>query len=100
MLGLNQDFPLLLSTVLEHGAMSYGAVPVVSHSRSESVRSDYASTAVRARRLASSLRRMGLGQDGFVGSLAWNTHRHLELFYGATGTGAVLHTANPRLTPE
>ena len=36
---------------------------------------------------------------GFVGSLAWNTHRHLELFYGVTGVGAALHTANPRLPP-
>jgi acyl-CoA synthetase (AMP-forming)/AMP-acid ligase II len=99
MLGLNQDFPLLLSTVLDHGAMNHGAVPVVSHSRDEVVRTDYARTAERARRLATSLRRMGLGPDGFVGSLAWNTHRHLELFYGVTGIGAVLHTANPRLPP-
>ena len=42
---------------------------------------------------------LGYGPDRFVGSLAWNTHRHLELFYAATGVGAALHTANPRLPP-
>ena len=51
----------------------------------------------RARLLASGLQRLGYGTDRFVGSLAWNTHRHLELFYAATGIGAALHTANPRL---
>ena len=99
MLGLNQDFPLLLPSVLEHGAANFGAVPVVSFSGDETIRHDYAITAMRARRLASSLRRLGFGPDGMAGSLAWNTHRHLESFYGLTGLGAVLHTANPRLPP-
>ncbi len=45
------------------------------------------------------MRHIGYGPDCFVGSLAWNTHRHLELFYAATGVGAALHTANPRLPP-
>ncbi len=99
MLGLNQDFPLLLSSVLEHGALNFGAVEVVSHGHDEAVRSNYAEVAARARLLGSALAATGLGPDGFVGSLAWNTHRHLELFYGVTGIGAVLHTANPRLPP-
>ena len=99
MLGLNQDFPLLLASVLEHGAANFGSVPVVSINPAELVRTDYAATAARARRLASSLRRLGFGPDGMAGSLAWNTHRHLELFYGLTGLGSVLHTANPRLPP-
>ncbi len=99
MLGLNQDYPLLLSSVLEHGAANFGDVAVVSVSREEQVRSDYRTTAARARRLASALRRLGFGPDTMAGSLAWNTHRHLELFYGLTGLGAVLHTANPRLPP-
>ena len=63
-------------------------------------RTDYRSTAARARRLASALAAEGLGPDSFAGSLAWNTHRHLELFYGVSGIGAALHTANPRLAPE
>jgi len=99
MFGLNQDFPLLLPTVLEHAAANYGGVEVVSLGRGEPVRSDYRTVAVRARRLASALRRGGFGPDTVAGSLAWNTHRHLELFYGMTGVGAVLHTANPRLPP-
>jgi fatty-acyl-CoA synthase len=100
MLGLNQDFPLVLSSVLEHGAWNFGAVPVVSVNRDEHIQSDYLTVARRARRLASGLRRLGFGPDGMAGSLAWNSHRHLELFYGLTGVGSVLHTANPRLPPE
>ncbi|MGE0226336.1 MAG: AMP-binding protein [Acetobacteraceae bacterium] len=97
MLGLNQDFPLLLPTILEHAAMNFGTTPVISHGPNEAVRTTYAQTAVRARRLASGLRRLGLRDGVMAGSLAWNSHRHLELFYGVTGIGAVLHTANPRL---
>jgi acyl-CoA synthetase (AMP-forming)/AMP-acid ligase II len=97
--GLNQGFPLLLSSVLEHGAANFGDVPVVSISRDEHVRLNYRSSAIRARCLASALRRLGFGPDTIAGSLAWNSHRHLELFYGVTGLGSVLHTANPRLPP-
>lgn len=100
MLGLNLDYPLLLSTVIEHAAATFGGTDIVSHSRTETVRGNYGSAARRSRRLASSLRRLGLEEGGFVGSLAWNTHRHFELFYGVSGIGGVLHTANPRLPPE
>jgi fatty-acyl-CoA synthase len=100
MLGLNLDYPLLLSTVIEHAAATFGDTEIVSHSRTELVRGNYRSAARRSRRLASSLRRLGLEEGGFVGSLAWNTHRHFELFYGVSAIGGVLHTANPRLPPE
>jgi fatty-acyl-CoA synthase len=100
MLALNQDFPLLLPTVLEHGAANFGTVPIVAHGQDDIVRTDYARSALRTRRLASSLARIGLKADQFAGSLAWNTHRHFELFYAVSGIGAVLHTANPRLPPE
>ncbi len=99
-LGLNQDFPLLLASVLEHGAANFGDVAVVSVNRDEHVRLNYRTVAARARRLADALRREGFGPDTMAGSLAWNTHRHLELFYALTGLGAVLHTANPRLPPS
>ena len=99
MLGLNLDYPLLLSTVIEHAAATFGDTEIVSCSGAETLRSDYRSAAMRSRRLASSLRRMGVEEGDFVGSLAWNTHRHFELFYGVSGIGAVLHTANPRLPP-
>ena len=97
--GLNQDLPLLLSTVLEHGATTFGAVPVIGRYDNDCIDCDYAQLAARARRLATALQRLGYGPDRFLGSLAWNTHRHLELLYAATGIGAVLHTANPRLPP-
>ncbi|HVZ08917.1 AMP-binding protein [Rhodopila sp.] len=100
MLGLNLDCKLLLSTVIDHAAANYGDTEVVSCGRAETVRTNYRATAARARRLASALSHLGLGPGGFVGSLAWNTHRHFELFYGVSGCGGVLHTANPRLPPE
>ena len=100
MLGLNLDCPLLLSTVIEHAATTFGDTELVSHSRVETVRGTYRDAALRSRRLASSLQRLGVEEGGFVGSLAWNTHRHFELFYGVSGIGGVLHTANPRLPPE
>ncbi|MBV9252021.1 MAG: AMP-binding protein [Acetobacteraceae bacterium] len=100
MLGLNLDYPLLLSTIIEHAAANFADTPIVSCSRGETVRTDYRTAAARARRLGSSLRSLGVETGGFVGSLAWNTHRHFELFYGASGIGAVLHTANPRLPPD
>ncbi|WP_428493322.1 AMP-binding protein [Rhodopila sp.] len=97
--GLNQDLPLLLSTVLEHGATTFGAVKVIGRYGNDCIDFDYAQLALRARRLAAALQHLGFGSDHMVGSLAWNTHRHLELLYAATGIGAVLHTANPRLPP-
>ena len=100
MLGLNLDCPLLLSTVIEHAATTFGDTELVSHSRAETVRGNYRDAALRSRRLAGSLQRLGVEEGGFVGSLAWNTHRHFELFYGVSGIGGVLHTANPRLPPE
>jgi acyl-CoA synthetase (AMP-forming)/AMP-acid ligase II len=99
MQGLNQDLPLLLSSVLEYGATTHGAVPVTGRYATETIDTDYARLEARARLLASAMQRLGYGPDRFVGSLAWNTHRHLELFYGVSGVGAALHTANPRLPP-
>src|SRR4051812_26047387 len=99
MQGLNQDLPLLLSSILDHGATTHGDVPIIGRYSTESINTTYAQLDQRARQLASALQSLGYGPDRFIGSLAWNTHRHLELFYGATGVGAALHTANPRLPP-
>jgi len=100
MLGLHLDYPLVLSSIIEHAATTFGDTELVSHGHTEVARSNYRDAAQRCRRLASSLRRLGLQRGGFVGSLAWNTHRHFELFYGVSGIGGILHTANPRLPPE
>src|ERR1700722_8785454 len=100
MLGLNLDYPLLLSTVIDHAAACFGTTEIVSCGRIGTVRTNYGQAVGRSRRLASGLSRLGLGSNGFIGSLAWNTHRHFELFYGVSGAGLALHTANPRLPPE
>ena len=100
MLGLNLDYPLVLSTIIEHAAVTFGDTELVSAVGAEAARSSYREVAQRSRRLASSLRRLGVEPGSFVGSLAWNTQRHFELFYGVSGIGGILHTANPRLPPE
>lgn len=100
MRGLNLEYPLVLPTIIEHAAATFGDTELVSHSRAEATRANYRETAQRSRRLASSLQRLGVQPGGFVGSLAWNTHRHFELFYGVSGIGGIVHTANPRLPAE
>ncbi|HWO12804.1 MAG TPA: long-chain fatty acid--CoA ligase, partial [Polyangiaceae bacterium] len=60
----------------------------------------YADAELRARKLAQALARLGMQSGDRVGSLAWNGYRHLELYYAVSGSGAVLHTLNPRLPPE
>jgi len=54
----------------------------------------------RARRLATGLAKLGVTEEDRVGTLAWNGYRHMELYYGVSGSGAVLHTVNPRLFAE
>jgi acyl-CoA synthetase (AMP-forming)/AMP-acid ligase II len=98
--GLIQFQPLLLSGILAHAAETYPDVPIVSWSGNRLFRYTYAQSEARARRLASSLQRRGFGPGDFISSLAWTTHRHFELMYAAPGIGAVLHTANPRLSAE
>jgi len=99
--GLMMDEPLLLSGILEHAAAQFGTVEVVSReTHGPLFRYTYADCAVRARRLAKSLAAMGLAPGASVGSIAWNNHRHLEAYYGVSGSGMVMHTCNPRLHPQ
>jgi len=98
--GLMQDRPLMIASMLRHGAAFNGRREIVSRSPEGLVRRDLAETEVRARRLALGLERLGVRPGDRVASLAWNTHRHFELFYGVPGMGAVLHTLNPRLWEE
>ena len=98
---LMQQRQLLISGLLTHAAQYHGQVEVVSHLPGGEVRrSNWAEVSVRARRLAQALTGAGLSLGDRVGTLAWNTHRHLELYYAVSGMGAVLHTVNPRLFPE
>jgi len=99
--GLMQKAPLLISGILSHAASAHGDQEVVSRLIDEPLwRYDYRRLALRAAQAAALLRRLGIGAGDCVSSLAWNTHRHYELFFAVPGIGAVLHTANPRLADE
>lgn len=101
MMGLMQSRPLLVSSIIEHAARFHADTPVISKLVDGSVhRTTYAATEARARRLAQVLRRLGVTPGGRVGTLAWNSHRHLELYYAAPGMGAMYHTINPRLAVD
>lgn len=101
MLGLMQQHPLLISGLLEHAARYHANTEIVSKTCEGPVRRDtYRSLAERSRQLARALVRMGVQRGDRVATLAWNTHRHLELYFAVAGIGAVVHTVNPRLFPE
>ncbi|RAI57544.1 long-chain fatty acid--CoA ligase [Roseicella frigidaeris] len=101
MLGLMQHHPLLLSSILTHAARHHGRTEVVSALADGGThRIGYAALEARARRLAQALHRLGVRPGDRVATLAWNSHRHLELYYAVSGMGAVCHTVNPRLSEE
>ena len=101
MLGLMQQRPLLISTLVDYAARQHGAREIVSRDPDGAIhRSTYAEVATRAKRIANALDALGLKPGDRVATLAWNGHRHLELYYGVASSGRVLHTVNPRLFPE
>lgn len=98
MLGLMQQHPLLVSSLLKHAERHHARVEIVSRRTEGDIhRETMVELAARARRLANALSSLGVGQGDRVATLAWNTHRHMELYYAVSGSGAVLHTLNPRL---
>jgi acyl-CoA synthetase (AMP-forming)/AMP-acid ligase II len=98
MRGLMQDWPLLIHKVIDHAASQHGRRPVVSRSVEGPMhRTSYGELRGRALRLARRLEREGIRFGDRVATLAWNTWRHLEAWYGITGLGAIYHTVNPRL---
>ncbi|WP_158806783.1 long-chain-fatty-acid--CoA ligase [Beijerinckia sp. L45] len=101
MLGLMQDWPLLIHRIIDHAAIQYGPQAVVSRSIEGPIhRTTYAAVRQRALAVAKRLDREGIRHGDRVATLAWNTWRHVEAWYGITGLGAVYHTVNPRLFPE
>jgi fatty-acyl-CoA synthase len=97
-LGGMQDWPLRIMRILDHAEREHGTREIVSlYADGSQVRSDWAGIARDARRMARALERLGIKPGDRVGTLAMNHGRHLALWYGAIGMGAVVHTINPRL---
>ena len=95
------DTPLLLSEMIRYAAECHGEAEVVARDMDDTIhRYTYAEAERRAKKLAQAIGRLGIKFGDVVGALGWNTHRYFELFYGISGTGAVLHTINPRLFEE
>lgn len=101
MYGQMMQQPLLISSLLVHAERHHGDQEVVSRRVEGDIhRYTYRQLAARSRQLAKALAALGLAQGERVATLAWNGHRHMELYYGVSGSGAVLHTMNPRLHPD
>ncbi len=101
MLGLMQDHPLLISSLIEHAARHHAEGEIVSRRvEGDLHRYTYADAAGRSRQVANALDRLGLAAGDRVATLAWNGYRHFELYFGVTGSGRVVHTINPRLAPD
>jgi fatty-acyl-CoA synthase len=101
MLGLMQQQPLLISSLIEFAERHHGEGQIVSRRVEGDIhRYTYKDMAQRSRQLAQALDAQGLAQSDRVATLAWNGYRHMELYYGVSGSGRVLHTLNPRLHPD
>lgn len=101
MLGLMQQRPLLISSLVDYADQFHGGREIVSRDPAGGFhRTTYSQVVARAKRLANALETLGVQPGDRVATLAWNGYRHLELYYGVTGSGRILHTVNPRLFPE
>src|SRR5918912_2148254 len=95
--GLMMDRPLLIRDIAERVERLFPDREIVSRTHAGVERSTYGEVVARARRLASSLRRLGIGPGDRVATFGWNSRRHLELYLAVPSMGAVLHTLNIRL---
>ena len=101
MLGLMQQQPLLISSLIEFAEKHHGDGEIVSRRVEGDIhRYQWRDVARRSRQVANALDGAGLAQSDRVATLAWNGYRHLELYFGVSGSGRVLHTLNPRLAPD
>ncbi len=101
MKGLMMETQLLISSIARHAEKFHGDREIVSVT-GDDPRHRYTvrEAMARARQLANALARLGVNKGERVASLAWNDYRHLEVYYGVSGSGFVCHTINPRLFPE
>ena len=101
MLGLMQQRPLLISSLLDYAERYHAGTEIVSRSVEGPLhRSNWGLIASRARRVANALKRLGVTGSERIATLALNHNRHLEIYFGVTCSGAILHTVNPRLFPD
>jgi fatty-acyl-CoA synthase len=101
MFGLMQHWPLLCHRIIDHAATNHGDRAVITRSIEGPIhQTNYREVRIRALRVAQRLERDGIKLGDRVATLAWNTWRHLESWYGILGLSAVYHTINPRLFPE
>lgn len=102
MLGLMQNWPLLLHRIIDHAAIQHGTREVVTRAVEDGGlrRRSYAQIRSRALQAAKRLTMEGIEPGDRIATLAWNSDRHLELWYAISGIGAITHTVNPRLFPE
>ena len=101
MLGNMQEGQLLISGLIEHAETYHKDTEIVSRSVEGPIhRYTLKDAADRSRKLANALGKLDLQQGDVVGTLAWNTFRHFELYFGVSGIGCVVNTVNPRLFPE
>ncbi len=101
MLGLIQDRPLLISSLIEYAGTYHGDVEIVSRTVEGPIhRTNYRDVNLRAKKLSQALNKLGVEVGDRLGTLAWNGYRHVEIYFGVSGMGSVCHTINPRLFPE
>ena len=101
MLGLMQDQPLAISSLIEFAGRHHHDAQIVSRRVEGDIhRYTYREAAARARQVANALDRLGVAFSDRVATLAWNGYRHFELSFGVSGSGRVVHTLNPRLAPD
>ena len=101
MLGQMMQQPLLISSLIVHAERHHAEREIVSRRVEGDIhRTTYKQVAQRSRQVAKALGALGVKMGDRVATLAWNGYRHMELYYGVSGSGAVLHTVNPRLHPD
>jgi len=101
LMGQMMTQPLTISSLIRHAERHAGDVEIVSKRvEGDLHRTNWRGIAQRSRQLAQALEALGVGAGERVATLAWNGYRHLEIYYGVSGSGRVVHTINPRLFPE
>jgi acyl-CoA synthetase (AMP-forming)/AMP-acid ligase II len=101
LMGQMMNRPMMISSILQHAAKHHGDTEIVSRRTEGDIHTyTYADCEVRSQKVAQFIEKLGIKPGDRVGTLAWNGYRHLEIYYGVSGSGAVCHTINPRLFPE